>query len=95
MRRPGSHTRIDAQAQLRRDKGPQGLLGDKRVIIVATRGGNHAGTDRDSQTAWLQQMVGFLGLGEPEFVYAEGLANAERREQVLAELVNGAGRIAA
>ena len=67
-------------------EGPQGLLGDKRVIIVATRGGQYAGTEADNQTNYLRQVLGFLGLGEPEFIYAEGLANPERREQVIAQL---------
>jgi len=67
-------------------EGPQGLLGDKRVIVVATRGGQYAGTDADNQSAYLRQVLGFIGLGDPEFVYAEGLANAERRELVLDQL---------
>ena len=67
-------------------EGPQGLLGDKRVIVVATRGGHYAGTDADNQTSYLRQVLGFVGLGEPEFIYAEGLANSERRDQVLAQL---------
>ena len=67
-------------------EGPEGLLGDKRVIVVATRGGQYAGTDADHQTAFLRQVLGFLGLGELEFVYAEGLANPQRREQVMEKL---------
>lgn len=67
-------------------EGPQGLLGDKRVIVVATRGGQYAGTAADNQTNYLRQVLGFVGLGEPEFIYAEGLANPERREQVIAQL---------
>ena len=66
--------------------GPEGLLGEKRIIVVATRGGQYAGSDADTQSAYIRQVFGFLGLGEPEFVYAEGLANPERREQVITEL---------
>lgn len=76
-------------------EGPQGLLGDKRVIVVATRGGQYSGTDADNQTGYLRQVLGFIGLGEPEFIYAEGLANAERREQVMAQLVDEIQAIAA
>jgi len=75
--------------------GPQGLLGSKRVIVVASRGGQYAGTDSDNQSAYLKQVLNFVGLGDPEFVYAEGLANPDRREQVLAELLGDAARIAA
>ena len=67
-------------------EGPEGLLGSKRVIVVATRGGQYAGTGADNQSAYLSQVLSFVGLGNPEFVYAEGLANAQRREQVLAQL---------
>jgi FMN-dependent NADH-azoreductase len=76
-------------------EGPEGLLGDKRVIVVATRGGTYAGTDADNQSAYLRQVLGFIGLGEPEFVYAEGLANAERREQVLGRLNDEIAEMAA
>ena len=76
-------------------EGPQGLLGDKRVIVVATRGGQYAGTDADNQTNYLRQVLGFLGLGEPEFIYAEGLANAERRDQVIAQLRSDIQQLAA
>ena len=75
--------------------GPEGLLGTKRLIVVATRGGKYAGSDADNQTAYLKQVLGFLGLGEPEFIYAEGLANAEHREEVLAGLRQGFQALAA
>jgi FMN-dependent NADH-azoreductase len=76
-------------------EGPRGLLGDKRVIVVATRGGQYAGTGADNQSAYLRQVLGFIGLGEPEFVYAEGLANPERRVQVIAQLRNDIPTLAA
>jgi len=76
-------------------EGPEGLLGEKRLIIVATRGGQYAGSDADNHSAYLRQVMGFLGLGEPEFVYAEGLANPERRQQVIAELREGLQALAA
>lgn len=65
-------------------QGPQGLLGDKRVIVVTTRGGSYAGTDSDNHTPYLLQTLGFLGLGEPELVFVEGLAQSARREEALA-----------
>ena len=56
------------------DKGPVGMLSGKRVFVVAARGGRYAGTSRDTQTAYLRDFLGFLGLDDIEFVYAEGLA---------------------
>ena len=64
-------------------EGPRGLLGDKRVIVVTTRGGNYRDSDADNHTPYLLQTLGFLGLGEPEFVFVEGLARSAQREQTL------------
>jgi len=54
--------------------GPVGLLTGKKAYVFATRGGQYAGTPRDSQTSYIRQFLGFLGITEVEFVYAEGLA---------------------
>jgi len=66
-------------------EGPVGLLTGKRVYVFATRGGRHAGTATDTQTAYVRQFLGFIGLRDVEFIYAEGLAlGPEQREQALA-----------
>jgi FMN-dependent NADH-azoreductase len=54
--------------------GPVGLLTGKTAYVFATRGGRHAGTARDQQTAYVRQFLSFLGIDDVEFVYAEGLA---------------------
>ena len=54
--------------------GPEGLLRGKRAYIVATRGGMHAGTPSDLQSAYVRQFLGFIGITDVEFVYAEGLS---------------------
>jgi len=59
------------------DKGAVGLLAGKKVYVLATRGGNYAGTDADTQTGYVRQFLAFLGLTDVEFVYAEGLAISE------------------
>jgi FMN-dependent NADH-azoreductase len=59
------------------DKGPVGLLTGKRAIVFATRGGHYAGTALDSQTPYLRAFLGFVGITDVEFVYAEGLAISE------------------
>src|SRR5262249_42792863 len=59
--------------------GPEGLLTGKRVIVFAARGGLHAGTARDTQTGFLRTFLGFLGMTQVEFVYAEGLSIGEEQ----------------
>ena len=53
--------------------GPVGLLEGKKAYVFAARGGLYAGTPRDSQTAYVRDFLGFLGIGDVEFIYAEGL----------------------
>jgi FMN-dependent NADH-azoreductase len=66
-------------------EGPVGLLAGRRAYVFATRGGQHAGTAADLQTAYVRQVLGFLGIREVEFVYAEGLAfGAQQRERAVA-----------
>ncbi len=81
---------IDAIARARvtfeyTEKGPVGLLTGKTVYVVLTRGGVHRGTERDSQVPYLRAVLGFLGMTELNFVYAEGLAmGPEAEAQALA-----------
>jgi FMN-dependent NADH-azoreductase len=58
--------------------GPQGLAGDKRVILAIARGGfygpntpTHAYEHAES---YLRTLFGFLGISNPEVVLAEGIA---------------------
>jgi FMN-dependent NADH-azoreductase len=54
--------------------GPQGLLGDKRVIIALASGGQYAEGDRfEHVRSYLRAFFNFLGI-EPEFVDASGVA---------------------
>lgn len=53
--------------------GPVGLLVDKPVTVFAARGGLYQGTSHDTQTGYLKDFLGFIGLKSVEFVYAEGL----------------------
>lgn len=78
------------------DEGPVGLLTGKRVYVFATRGGRHAGTANDLQTAYVRQFFGFIGIREVEFIYAEGLAlGDQQREQALAAATARIGQLAA
>lgn len=56
------------------ENGPEGLLLNKKVYVLAARGGMYAGTPKDTQTQYLKDVFAFLGITEVEFVYSEGLA---------------------
>jgi FMN-dependent NADH-azoreductase len=56
------------------EKGPQGLLTNKKAYVFAARGGLYAGTPLDTQTSYVRDFLRFLGIEDVEFVYAEGLA---------------------
>jgi FMN-dependent NADH-azoreductase len=43
------------------------------VFVVSARGGKYVGTPHDSQTPYLQSFLGFLGMTDVSFIYAEGL----------------------
>ena len=61
--------------------GPEGLLSGKKVYVFAARGGMYAGTPRDSQTTYVRDFLGFIGISDVEFVYAEGLNLGEPSKQ--------------
>lgn len=66
--------------------GPEGLAGDKRVVIASCRGSlygdNHPA---DFQEAYLRQVFGFLGVRKVGFVRAEGVGlSPEQRASALA-----------
>jgi len=56
------------------ENGPVGLMPDRPTVIFASRGGLYAGTPADSQTPFVQTFLGFIGIKDVKFVYAEGLA---------------------
>jgi len=60
------------------EKGPEGLLKGKKVYVAASRGGLYANggpaAHMDFQEPYLRAMLGFLGLSDVTFVYAEGQA---------------------
>ena len=61
--------------------GPVGLLTGKKAYVFAARGGHYAGTSSDTQTAYVRQILGFMGIEDVEFVYAEGLAIGEASKE--------------
>ena len=77
------------------DKGPIGMLEDRPVYILATRGGRYQGTSRDNQTPYIMQFLGFIGLTDLRFVYAEGLAMSESVDQSFDLVREQIGKLAA
>jgi FMN-dependent NADH-azoreductase len=55
------------------ETGPVGLIDNKKVVVLTTRGGIHKDTPRDSMHDYLVTILGFLGMTDVEFVYAEAL----------------------
>lgn len=56
------------------DRGPEGLLQGKKAYVALARGGLYRDTQADLQVPWLKKVLGFVGIDEVEFIYAEGLA---------------------
>lgn len=57
------------------EKGPQGLVTGKQVILVAARGGVYAENPAfDFQVPYLKNVLGFLGMTEVEVLDVEGTA---------------------
>jgi FMN-dependent NADH-azoreductase len=69
--------------------GPQGLAGDKRVIVAISRGGFYGpGTPAaalEHLESYLRGIFGFLGVTKLEFIFADGIqVGPEHREKALA-----------
>jgi len=55
--------------------GPEGLAGDKRVIIVSTAGGMHAGqATAAAHEDYLKFVLGFVGISNVTVIHAHGLS---------------------
>jgi FMN-dependent NADH-azoreductase len=73
-------------------EGPEGLLKGKKVYAVLARGGKYRESPADSQVPYLRQVLGFVGLTNVAFIYAEGLAMGPEAEA--AALADARGKIA-
>jgi len=61
-------------------KGPIGLAGGKRVIVISARGGFYANSplaDMDFQEGYLETFFNFLGITDIQFIRAEGISKGE------------------
>ncbi|EHV5550186.1 FMN-dependent NADH-azoreductase [Vibrio vulnificus] len=59
------------------EQGPKGLIEGKKAVVVTTRGGIHKDSASDIITPYLKTVLGFVGITEVEFVYAEALNMGE------------------
>jgi FMN-dependent NADH-azoreductase len=69
-------------------QGPEGLAGNKRVIVAISRGGIYgAGTPAavgEHLETYLRWVFGFIGVANPEFIAADGIQmGPEQREKAL------------
>jgi FMN-dependent NADH-azoreductase len=75
--------------------GPQGLVGNKRVIVAISRGGYYGpGTPAASLEhleSYLRGVFAFMGITSPEFIVADGIqVGPEHREKALAGALQAA-----
>ena len=56
------------------ESGPEGLLKGKKVYVALARGGLYRDSGNDPQVPYLKMVLGFLGMTDVHFIYAEGLA---------------------
>lgn len=59
------------------ETGPMGLLADKPVYVAYASGGVPMGSAYDFSSAYLRQVLAFVGLTNVQFVAAEGVAANE------------------
>ncbi|WP_192457052.1 FMN-dependent NADH-azoreductase [Musicola keenii] len=54
------------------EQGPEGLVKGKRALVLTTRGGIHKDSPSDLLEPYLRLFLGFIGISDVEFVFAEG-----------------------
>ena len=56
------------------EAGPEGLVKGKKAVVISSRGGIHKDTPSDLLTPYVKLFLGFIGITDVEFVFAEGIA---------------------
>ncbi|NYD89086.1 FMN-dependent NADH-azoreductase [Sphingomonas melonis] len=81
------------------ETGPEGLAGNKRVILAVARGGVYAAgspfAPAEHAESLLRSLLGFIGVTEIETVVAEGLNFPEARNSAIASARDAARQLAA
>ncbi|WP_194436874.1 FMN-dependent NADH-azoreductase [Vibrio fluminensis] len=67
------------------EQGPVGLIDNKKVVVVTTRGGLHKDSPRNSIESYVSTMLGFIGITDVQYVYAEALNMGEESAQASRE----------
>jgi FMN-dependent NADH-azoreductase len=78
--------------------GPEGLAGNKRVIIAISRGGFYGpgapAAALEHLETYLRGILGFIGVTSPEFIVAEGLLlGPDQREKSMHSALQAAGAL--
>ena len=81
-------------------RGPEGLAGNKRMIIAISRGGYYgAGTPAaalEHLESYLRGVFGFIGVAKLEFISADGIqVGPDHREKALAGALQAATKLQA
>lgn len=82
------------------ENGPEGLAGGKRVIVALARGGLYGpgspAAALEHAETYLRGVLAFIGIRDPEFIIAEGLAlGDEARKSAVASALDRATQVAA
>lgn len=74
--------------------GPEGLIKGKTAYVLITRGGFYSDAT-DTQTPYLRQFLGFIGITDVTFIHAEGLGiDAATREKSIGNARTAIARLA-
>lgn len=67
----------------REDGTVEGLVKDKKMIVITSRGGQYSGTMQkfDHQEPYLRTIFGFVGITEIDFIKAEGMDMGEEMQK--------------
>ncbi len=79
--------------------GPEGLASGKRVIVAIARGGFYgpdtATVSAEHAESLIRVTMGFMGISDPEFILAEGLAAGDaNKAKALASARDAVGQLA-
>src|SRR5258708_36581489 len=81
-------------------QGPEGLAGNKRVIVAVSRGGFYReGTPAavgEHLETYLRWVFGFIGITKLEFISADGIQTGpDQRDKAVASALDAVGRLRA
>jgi FMN-dependent NADH-azoreductase len=74
--------------QYREDGSVEGLVKDKKMVVITSRGGTYGGKNKglDHQEPYLRTVFNFIGIENIQFINAEPMdMGAEVREQKITE----------